>query len=522
MLIRHATTASKLASATGNASATPQIARASPTFLRHDELRYDGSTPTTDAPVDDAKRATWPSPHPTSSAFAAPLSCVATIGSICSWYKGWGRTSVHGFDSTTGQLVFAGLGQMDPRVAQTDRNNPSPRAGVAWRPAALRDTVVRAGAGIYYSGMPWVLELYPLALGSPSSGGVPFANRPGSVLPVYQLGLNVFPPAPANAITPGYAASLPAGTQITALDTAFRTAYTSQWNVSFERQLSPADSLEVSYVGSSAHRLPALTDLSQCRPGPDLLCSAATKPWPLYGLIYWVTSAGNASSHAMISRYSPDGSRAQLPFRIHVRQNALRCVGVDALAARSIAACRACDKAPATFDVRSPPVGSLVWEVPYWRRRAFGSWSLSAITTFATGQPIPMSGPNQTGTLFLNHLPNRVCDGRDNRLSGNIRSNGFVWFDYCPLPQPGSGVTSATQRQRRSMVPGVNNWDLGLSKLNPLPRIVQRAVPCGVLQRLEPRSIHAAGRQFCQYRDLRRISASRPPRLIQLGTKLLW
>ena len=33
-----------------------------------------------------------------------------------------------------------------------------------------------------------------------------------------------------------------------------------------------------------------------------------------------------------------------------------------------------------------------------------------------------MTGPNQTNTLFLNHLPNRICDGRDSQLSGNIRN----------------------------------------------------------------------------------------------------
>jgi hypothetical protein len=367
-----------------------------------------------------------------------------------------------------------------------------------------------------------VLELYPLALGSPSSVGVPFANQPGSVLPIYQLGLNVFPPAPANAITPGYAASLPAGTQVTALDTAFRTAYTSQWNVSFERQLSPADSLEVSYVGSSAHRLPALTDLSQCRPGPDLFCSAATKPWPLYGLIYWVTSAGNASSHAMISRYSRRTDRG-LNFRFeYTFGKTLSDAWESTLLPRSqIAACRACDKAPATFDVRSRAVGSLVWEVPYWRRRAFGSWSLSAITTFATGQPIPMSGPNQTGTLFLNHLPNRVCDGRDNRLSGNIRSNGFVWFDTACFPNPAPGYFGDSA-PTAIYGPGVNNWDLGLSKLIRFRESFNGLFRAEFFNAWNHAQFLQPDGNSANIATFGRISASRPPRLIQLGAKLLW
>ena len=88
---------------------------------------------------------------------------------------------------------------------------------------------------------------------------------------------------------------------MTALDPAFRSAYTSQWNISIEHRINRSDSFEVSYLGSSAHRLPVLTDLSPCRPGPNLFCGASTKPWPNYSTIYWATSAGNASFEGLIA-----------------------------------------------------------------------------------------------------------------------------------------------------------------------------------------------------------------------------
>jgi hypothetical protein len=88
-----------------------------------------------------------------------------------------------------------------------------PRVSVLHKtPGSLNNTVVRAGVGIYYSPMPWVLELYPLALGTPSSVGIGFTNPQTTPIPVYQLGRNIFPPAPTGVITSTYAANIPPGT----------------------------------------------------------------------------------------------------------------------------------------------------------------------------------------------------------------------------------------------------------------------------------------------------------------------
>jgi len=96
--------------------------------------------------------------------------------------------------------------------------------------------------------------------------------------------------------------------------------------------------------------------------------------------------------------------------------------------------------------VRNRAVSSLVWNLPFgrsqrfgakmpgWANMAAGGWLLSAITTFASGQPVIMTAPNQTGSAFINSLPERVCDGRDPQLSNNIRSNGMVWFDTACFP----------------------------------------------------------------------------------------
>lgn len=452
-----------------------------------------------------------------------------TINYGLSWFletppdpQGWARSATHGFDTATGLLVFSSLGQMDPKVISTDLSNLAPRFGIAWKPGSLNNTVVRAGAGIYYSAMPWIVELAPLALGSPSNTGVGFTNPQTTPIPAYQLGQGIFPPSPAGVVTKNYAASLPPGTQVSALDPSFRTAYTSQWNLSIEHRLTLNDSLEMSYLGSSAHRLPVITDLSQCRPRPDLLCSATTKPWPTYGVIYWITSSGNASSDALIVRYARRTNRG---LNLHL-EYALGKTLSDAwesslFTGAQIADCRACDKGPATFDVRSRVVGSLVWNVPYGRSRVTSGWSVSAITTFATGQPVLLTGPNQTNTLYLNHLPNRVCDGRDSQLSDNVRNNGFLRFDPACFPVPPAGYfgnSGATVLYG----PGLDNWDIGVGKLTRMRESIGLLIRAELFNAWNHAQFQQPDGNAGDGANFGRISAARAPRLIQFAAKLIW
>jgi len=64
-----------------------------------------------------------------------------------------------------------------------------------------------------------------------------------------------------------------------------------------------------------------------------------------------------------------------------------------------------------------------------WADVAARGRSLTVITTFATGQPVLLTAPNQTSSTLINPLPNRVCNGRSDPLSSHIRNNGFLWFD---------------------------------------------------------------------------------------------
>jgi hypothetical protein len=107
-------------------------------------------------------------------------------------------------------------------------------------------------------------------------------------------------------------------------------------------------------------------------------------------------------------------------------------------------------------------------------------------------------------------------------LSGNIRENGFVWFDAPCFPIPPAGYFGNSGRTVLNG-PGINNWDLGLEKFFvPVRDSIKLQMRAELFnawnhaQFQQPNGDAGAGANFG------RISAARPPRLIQIGLKLLW
>jgi hypothetical protein len=445
--------------------------------------------------------------------------------------QGWPRDLVHSFDPNTGLVTYAGLGQTSSQTIDADRNNFAPRLGLAWQPGSRGKIVIRLGTGIYYSEFPWLFAPYPVLSPSPVGSGQSFTNSLTNPVPTYSLGVNVFPPSLSAGLTSAYASSLPQGTLVTLLNRADRTTYASQWNLAIQHNVSPNNFVELSYLGSSAHRLPNVIDMGQCRASASLLCDPATKPWPRYGLILYQDGSGNASNQALIAKYEHRMNQGlNLRFEYTFAKALSDAWQSTNSSANQITICRECSKGPTNFDVRHRAVASAVWELPFGRGRPSGGWAniamrgwtVTAITVFSTGQPVSLTAPNQTGSPFINSLPNRVCDGRSDPLADHIRDNGFLWFDTACFIVPAVGYFGNSGSTVLSG-PGIDNYDVGIEKSFTLHReatILQfRAEMFNAwnhAQFQQPNGNAGAGANFG------RISASRPPRLIQLACKLLW
>lgn len=388
--------------------------------------------------------------------------------------QGSARTIPHGFDESTGLLQYAALGQVDPRVVSRDRNNWTPRVGFAWQPRWLPRTVFRGGAGVYYSDTR-LIELQFAMVGPPFNDSVDLVTDLTNPNPAWVLGQNIFPPQPQTPLNANYAASL-RNVAPFIINPKGRDPYMQQWNFSVQHSLGERALLEFVYMGSSSHALQNRYDFNQCRLTSGLRCDPATRPWPNYTSLLRADFNGNSSYNAFLSKFQwRTNSGLNLNFEYTWAKALNDSWEGNASTNAQITQCRRCDKGHASFDVRHRAVVSSIYEVPFGKGRRFGAsmpaaadvlaggWTLTAIVALQTGVPFDITSPATTGSPFISHLSNRLCDGADDSLAGNLRNNGGRYFNTACFATPATGFFGNSARAPLHG-PGVQNWDVGIQK----------------------------------------------------------
>jgi hypothetical protein len=406
-----------------------------------------------------------------------------TINYGISWYysgppnpQGADRNLPHEFDFQTGQLLFAALNQINPAIFNPDKNNFVPRLGLAWQPKFIKNTVFRAGAGVYY-GQQGLIEAQFTAVGPPFNQALAFSNNQFSPQPTYVLGQNVFPVIPLPPLTSTFAATLPSGTTAFVADPDDRTPYMTQWNFSVQHTLLKSDLIEADYVGVSAHDQQSRYDADECLATASLFCSPATRPYPQYASLLYEINNGNLSYQALVLKYEHQFSRGLTLLANYTFSKTLSDGWESGTSTNNQSAdCRACDKGPVTYNQPHQVVISTVYELPFGRGRKFGSrmpyvedallggWNLGGIMKFASGASFTVTAPNRTASAYSLTRANTVCNGAESQLSGNLRSDGLVDFNTACYAVPATGYFGDSGRGVL-LGPGVNNWDTTISKL---------------------------------------------------------
>lgn len=390
----------------------------------------------------------------------------------------------HAFDPQTGLLTYAALGQVSPEIMSTAYNHFTPRFGFAWQPHFLPNTVIRSGIGVYFF-EDNLIELQGGMIAPPYTTGNTYTNSETNPQPTYVLGTNVFPPPSPLPLSTTFAASLPSPITAFVLNPTGRAPYATQWNFSVQHALSPRDAIEVDYIGSGSHKLQTRYDPSMCVPLPDLQCNKATSPYPRYAQLLYLDFAGNSTYDALVAKYRRHVASG-LNFNADYTFGKALGDTEGVANINQIATCRSCDMAPTDSDQTESAVFSTVYDFPLGRGRRFGAnmplaadlvlggWELTGIITFATGTPITFTSPNTTGVPNTTIHPDRLCNGADSELSGNLRSDGFVDFNTACFASPPTGYFGNANRNPL-FGPGQNNWDLGVFKTFPLHFVSENA-----------------------------------------------
>ena len=173
----------------------------------------------------------------------------------------------------------------------TDRDNVSPRIGVAWSPRESQRTIIRANAGLFYDRVP-LRALANALLSAGNTTDLTNLRQTSVSLSPTQAGAPVFPQVLA-AVVPSV--TLP---NLTTMDRNLQNAYSRQASVEVEQQIGQRGTLSVAY--QYLRGLDLLMSINQNVPS----CVASgtnngCRPIPDYANNSQYTAAGESNYHGL-------------------------------------------------------------------------------------------------------------------------------------------------------------------------------------------------------------------------------
>jgi hypothetical protein len=364
-------------------------------------------------------------------------------------------------------LLFPGDEGVSRGIVSTDYNNGAPRIGLAWDRSGDGRTSVRAGFGMFYgsiTGNEWnttadnqpftVRQSFPTVY----TLSDPYRNLPGGVGP-YPF---VYDPA-----NPRF--TLPAQVFGPSLD--FVWPYTYQMNLTVQRELLRNYSVSASYVGALGRNLAASID----RNYPVITATAtaanvnARRPYQpgTIGSARVLESIFASDYHGL--QLSAEKRGAHFSSKLYYTfSKAIEDLDFQGGALPGIQNSNRpeLERARTTFDRTHVFVASAIWKLDYVkdagvRKALLNDWTLSAIVTLQTGQPLTVtSGLDRNLDGLTTDRPDLIGDPRLD--SGRPREELIEgWFNVAAFAQPTIGTDGSAGRNI-VVGPGYRNVDMGL------------------------------------------------------------
>jgi hypothetical protein len=275
--------------------------------------------------------------------------------------------AVTGFSLT--DLTNLALAPAGAKIYGTRYGSVAPRIGAAYQisPSGDWGLVLRAGFGVFYD------------LASTEVDNIGFQYYPYSI---YSLSYGTpFPLPPAVRAQPPMIP--PDATQgvLSSFDPHLRVPYTLQWNVALEQALGKAQTLKVSYVGSSGRSLLASEQIAS--------------PNANYQNAILVGNAGTSSYNSLQVQFQRRLTSGIQALASYAWAHSIDDGSFAAYANGSFASINS-NKADSDFDIRHTFSGALTYAVPTLRANAFTKaithgWSLDNIIQLHSAPPVDIS-----------------------------------------------------------------------------------------------------------------------------------
>lgn len=386
----------------------------------------------------------------------------------------------------------------------------------SWADPTQHPTLVRAGSGDFYEGVPfffnpaiqtlrsnepmgrrliaWDKNDFAPRLGvaySPSSRwtfrtgfGVFYAQDSGNT--VFDMGRNVagrrrgeanndFPDLTFTNPYPDLGAGIFSTPYVLANLYDRRTPYILQWLFNIQHQLSDSTVLEVGYMGNGGHKIERMLALNIPYPGPGPV--ASRRIWPELGTIQEVGNTVNSSYHSLAVKLQRRFARGLTFVSAYTWSKSIdagsgiRTHAGDPLFPQNNYDLSA-DRGLSQYDVRHRWVTSFLWELPAGKGKRWlnsgigdvllGGWQLGSIITLQSGFPFTLTNGQDRANDGQGNYQRPDYNGQEWRLDSSQRGPQR-WFNTNAFALP--ALYTYGNLGRTSLIsPGLVGWDFSVAK----------------------------------------------------------
>ncbi len=426
-----------------------------------------------------------------------------------------------------GIAVAGGNSPFGRAISPSDKNNFSPRLGIAWSPnfqsGFLKNligesgkTVIRAGYGFYYDQV---------------------------LVGIFEQNAFVNPPYNNRATFTGAGITLasPGGGTLGALPIRnliasaadFRTPEIQQWSLGIQREIFRRGVIDLSYVGTKGDHLVRQLNLNLPDPADANRVGSGNRntvrPFIGYGSINYRETSAISRYHGLLSSFnyrfgngfSLTGSYTFSKTMTDATNDRDAIDDPQNPRNKRVEYAEARTSRPHIFSA------SYVYELPFFRRSGndfaryvLGGWQISGITSIASGQPIPRI-LSDTALETRGNRPNATCDPNSG-LAGTLDPGGLPYiFDPTCFALPALG-TFGNLGRAFARAPGQNQTNLSAVKNiyfnGENTRYLQlRAEGFNIFNHTQ---FTGTGATFAVPATLGRPTATRLPREFQFAVKL--